>query len=352
MAMSRAPAHPRAGTGASLSPQLRRLRIALSFFFGALALGVLGYRLLLGLGWIDALYMTVITVSTVGFREVVSLTPAAEIFTVVLIVAGVGSASYSAFSAVEVVVEGHLRHELERRRMNRKIGRLQGHVIVCGYGRVGRHVALSLGEERGTPFVVVDSDERHTDLVRDDGCLFVLGDATAEHVLEEAGLPRARALVSCVNSDADNVLIVLTSKGLRPDLTVVARAKTDENEAKLRRAGADRVISPTTIGGRRIAQILTRPVVADFLDGLGAGGIEYTLDEVPVREGSELAGATLEGAGLRERHRCTVLAVHHAEGGWLDTHPEPDSRLHAGDVLVVMGGDDDVHAMRERFVGR
>lgn len=352
MATSQAPARPRAGTGETLSPELRRLRIALSFFFGVLVVGVLGYRVLLALGWGDSLYMTVITISTVGFEEVVSLTPPAELFTIVLIVAGVGSASYSALSAVEVVVEGHLRHELERRRMDRKIRRLQGHVIVCGYGRVGRHVALSMAQERGTPFVVVDSHEPHTDLMRDDGCLFVLGDATAEHVLEEAGLSRARALVACVNSDADNVLIVLTSKGLRPALTVVARAKADENEPKLRRAGADRVISPTTIGGRRIAQILTRPVVADFLDGLGAGGIEYTLDEVPVREGSQLAGATLEGAALRERYRCTVLAVHHAEGGWLDTHPEPDSLLQAGDVLVVMGGDDDVHIMRDRFVER
>lgn len=352
MTTSQTRVRPPAATGASLSPELRRLRISLSFFFGALLVGILGYRVLLGLGWGDAFYMTVITVSTVGFEEVVDLTPPAELFTIVLIVAGVGSASYSAFSAVEVVVEGHLRHELERRRMDRRIRRLQGHVIICGYGRVGRHVGLSMAQERHAPFVVVDSDEPHTDLLRDDRCLFVLGDATAEHVLEEAGLPRARALVACVNSDADNVLIVLTSKGLRPDLTVVARAKADENEPKLRRAGADRVISPTTIGGRRIAQILTRPVVADFLDGLGAGGIEYTLDEVPVREGSELAGVTLEGAALRERYRCTVLAVRHADGGWLDTHPEPDSLLQAGDVLVVMGGDDDVHAMRERFVER
>ena len=168
------------------------------------------------------------------------------------------------------------------------------------------------------------------------------GDATAEHTLEEAGLNRAHAVVACVNSDADNVLLTLTSKGLQPGITVVARAKADENESKLRRAGADRVILPSSIGARRIASLITRPTVADFLEGLGVGGADLTLEEVPVEEGGELDGLELRETQIRERFGVTVLAVRSDAG--MDTHPSPNLTLHGGDVLVVLGGEDDIRA--------
>ena len=245
--------------------------------------------------------------------------------------------TYAAFTAAEYVVEGHLRDELERRRMDRAISDLFGHTIVCGYGRVGRHLASTLDRD-GAPFVVVDTDDDKLDELEERGYLRVRGDATEEHVLAEAGMARASALVACVNSDADNVLVTLTAKGMRPDCVVIARCKADENERKLQRAGADRVISPSTIGGRRIAQILTRPAVADFLDGIAGGATDYTLEEVTVAAGGELDGMTLREAGIRERFRCTVLALRHATDRRLDSAPGARPRpLAVGDVLVVMG---------------
>ncbi|MFN2556392.1 MAG: TrkA family potassium uptake protein [Nitriliruptorales bacterium] len=326
----------------------RRARIALTVYGLVLLVGFVGYQVLEGLSPLDALYMTIITVTTVGFREVADLGPAGKGFTIGLIVAGVVSATYAALSAAEFFIEGHFRRAIERRRMERRIKALEGHIIVCGYGRVGRHLVEELARE-GVPFVVVDDDEGKVSELTDAGQLAVLGDATAEHVLQEAGLLRARALVAAVNTDADNVLVTLTAKGLRPDLTVIGRTKADENEAKLRRAGADRVIAPTTIGGRRIAQILTRPVVADFLDGLGPGGIEYTLEEVPIVAGGPLEGTTLREAAIREHYGCTVLAVRRAGTSVTESHPTAESVLNPGDVLVILGAEADVMAMREHL---
>lgn len=317
--------------------------------FGLVVLvGFFGYQVVEGTGPLDALYMTVITITTVGFREVVPLGPGGKVLTMGLIGAGVVTVTYAAFTTAEYVVEGHLRDELERRRMDRGISNLRNHTIVCGFGRVGRHLAATLDRD-GSPFVVVDNDEEKLEDVADHGYLRVRGDATEEHVLAEAGMTRAAALVASVNTDADNVLVTLTSKGMNPDCVVIARVKADENERKLHRAGADRVISPSTIGGRRIAQILTRPTVADFLDGIAGGATDYTLEEVTVESGGELDGLTLREAGIRERFHCTVLALRHASNRQLDSHPAPSERLVVGDVLVVMGSEDDVIALRDHY---
>lgn len=326
----------------------QRFRIALTIYGFVILTGFVGYQVFERLTPLDALYMTVITVTTVGFREVEPLDVPGKIFTIFLIVAGVVSATYAALSAAEYFIEGHFRREIERRRMERKIGGLSGHVIVCGFGRVGRHLVRELDRER-QDFAVVDNDPRKIEELRQLGHLIIAGDATAEHVLEDAGLRRARALVAAVNSDADNVLITLTAKGLNPHLTVIGRAKADENEAKLRRAGADRVIAPTTIGGHRIAQLLTRPVVTDFLDALGPGGIEYTLEEVPVVGGGPLEGHSLRDAAIRERYGCSVLAVWHPDRHGIDLHPAVEYVLQPGDVLVVLGSEVDVAAMRQHL---
>ena len=328
-------------------PELRRLRIVAVIFISVIVAGVVGYMLVMQMTFGEALYMTVITISTVGYGEVVPLDAAGQWLTVGLIVAGVGSVSYGAVTTAEFVVEGHLGQYIERRRMQRAIEDLSGHVVICGYGRVGRHLSHSLDEE-GVDYVVVEDDPAKIEELAELGLLALAGDATAEHTLDEAGIGRARAVVACVNSDADNVLLTLTAKGLRPDITVVARAKADENESKLRRAGADRVILPSGIGARRIASLITRPVVADFLEGLGVGGGDLTLDEVPVHEGGELDGVELRNAGVRERFGVTVLAVRSDVG--LDTHPSPELTLHGGDVLVVLGAEDDIRAIRRHYV--
>ena len=329
-------------------PELRRLRLVSIGFGFVLLTGVVGYQLLADMSPGEALYMTIITVTTVGFGEVVELDTASRVLTMVLIIAGVGSASYAALTAAEFVVEGHLGRYIERRRMESRIDRLSGHVVVCGYGRVGRHLSRSLDEE-GVAHVVIETDEDKLEELQDAGMLSLDGDATQDHVLGAAGLDRARAVVACVNTDADNVLITLTAKGLSPGTLVIARAKADENEPKLRRAGADRVILPSSIGGRRIASLLTRPVLADFLEELGVGGADLSLDEVPVRADGDLVGRTLREASIRDRWGTTVLAVRHADNR-MDTHPGADLVLDPDDVLVVMGGADEVQAMREHYI--
>lgn len=342
------PATRAAGTIGGLSA-FRRLRLALVAYLITVVIGVVGYVVVADAALLEALYMTVITVTTVGFGEIIDLDPTARIFTIFLILAGVGSAVYAGVSAAEFFVEGHFRNMIEGRRMERAIERLDQHVIVCGYGRVGRHVVADL-EHESMPFVVVDDDEAKTDELGEAGYLHIRGDATAEQVLESAGLQQARALVACVQTDADNVLLTLTAKGLNPAMFVISRVKADENESKLQRAGADRVIAPSNIGGRRIAQLLTRPAVADFLEEVaGTGGLEYSFEEIPIARGTELDGKTLREAAIRERFRCSVLGVRHAEEGRVDTHPDAETELHDGDVLIVIGGDDDVIAMRDHF---
>lgn len=328
---------------------VRRVQLGLGGFLVVVLVGVVGYQVIEGYSALDALYMTVITVTTVGFREVVELGPAGKLFTVGLIVGGVMSAAFAAVSMTEFIVEGHLRSLIERRRMNNEIANLTDHVIVCGFGRVGRHLAAELLRE-DVGFVVVDSDDDKIEEVEQLGYPYVRGDAAEEHVLEEAGIERASAVVACVNTDADNVLVTLTAKGMRPEAPVIGRVKADENEAKLLRAGADRVIAPSTIGGKRIAQLLTRPAVADFLELVGAaGGLEYSFEEVPVRGGSALDGASLREAGVRERYGCTVLGIRHPHEERVDTYPSPETVLQAGDVLIVIGSEPDVHAMRQRY---
>lgn len=328
-------------------PELRRLRIIGVAFGLILAAGVVGYQLVADMSFNEALYMTVITVSTVGFGEVVELDGAGRLLTVALILGGVSSVSYAAVTVAEFVVEGHLGRYIERRRMERSIERLDGHVVVCGFGRVGRHLSAALREE-SVAHVIVENNEEKLEELDTMGVLWIDGDATQEHVLEASGLRRADALVACVNTDADNVLITLTSKGIAPDTIVIARAKQDENESKLRRAGADRVILPSGIGGQRIASLLTRPVVADFLEGLGVGATDLVLEEIPVRGDGDLAGHTLREARVRDRWGTTVLAVRHPDAR-MDTHPGADLVLRTDDVLIVMGGDDEVHAMRAHY---
>ncbi len=320
-------------------------------FVGVILAGWIGYMVIDDLSPLDSLYMTVVTVSTVGFREVGASESgvSSKLLTIALIGAGVGSVSYAAVTFVEFVVEGHFTHYLERRRMDRAIETLDQHVIICGYGRVGRILAVQL-EQEDMPFVVIDEDDAKVEEAEEDGYPVLRGDATEEALLERAGLDRVRALVATVNSDADNVLITLTAKGLRPDCVVISRAKSAENEPKLRRAGADRVIQPSNIGGRRIAQILTRPVVADFLDKIGGSGVDYTLEEVPVTAHGDLDGITLRDAAVRKRFGCTVLAVRHHSDQRLDSHPSPTVPLDVGDTLVVMGSEEEVRGMRRHFL--
>jgi voltage-gated potassium channel len=319
---------------------------ATALFVLLLVFGTLGYMLLGDATVLDALYMTVITVAAVGYSESIQLEGSARLFTLLVILLGVGSITFAVVSALDFVLEGHLEDLLGRRRMDRELARLEHHTIICGFGQVGRHVAIHLADQQ-SPLVVVDVDDERAEAARSYDMLAIEGDATQEDVLQRAGIDTARAVIACAEQDADNVLICLTAKGLNSDAFVVARIKRDENEPKVRRAGADRVIAPAAIGGRRIAALVTRPGVVDFLDVLTRGTDEdLVLEELVVLPDSALDGRSLRELELRERHGITVLAVQ-AEGRLTNTRPEPDTVVHAGDLLVVLAGRDALDHLRQ-----
>ena len=276
------------------------------------AIGVAGYHWLEGWSVLDALYMTVTTLSTVGFGEVHPLSPAGRIFTMGLIAGGGVFAAYALSNLAHFFFSGEWRAHWENKRRLHMLNQLSNHVIVCGYGRVGRNVVEELKAE-GLPFVVLDLSADKTARVEESGHLAVHGDAAHESKLKEAGIDRARGLVAAAKSDAENVFIVLTARSLRPDLSIVARADVEESEPKLPRAGANRVILPYHITGRRLVTMLVRPHVADFLDEVShARGLELLLEQVQVVSSSPLAGQTLADVQSRHQPDLTLLACKHA----------------------------------------
>jgi voltage-gated potassium channel len=243
----------------------RRLGYAFAVFAAVIVLGSLGYVAIAGWGLFDALYMTVITMGGVGYREVHPLTPAGQLWTMLVIFSGVGALGYAVVTVTDFMVEGHFSGLLEGRRMDRLIAGMTGHHVVAGLGRVGTVVGDEF-EAAGVPFVVIDADDAAIAHAKEKGWAWVKGDATEETTLREAGIERARSLTAALDSDAANVFVTLTARGLSRDLMVVARATTPSAESKLLRSGADRVITPTEIGGRRMAAMVMKPMVVDFLD--------------------------------------------------------------------------------------
>jgi voltage-gated potassium channel len=242
-------------------PDWRRVGLGLIVLAVVMAAGTLGY-LAFGFGALDALYQTVTTVTTVGFGEVRPLSDGARVFTMILILLGVGAALYTLSALIETLVGGELEGTFGRRRMQRQIGRMKGHVILCGWGRVGRTISRELATA-DEPHVVVERDATKLEGVT---CPNIVGDATDDAVLREAGLDRARALVAALDNDAGNLFVTMSVRTLRPDLFIVSRVRIEENEEKMRRAGADRVINPQSIGGSRAAAFLLQPHVSEFLD--------------------------------------------------------------------------------------
>ena len=310
----------------------RRILIALAALLLVLGGGTLGYWMI-GLSPLDALYQTVTTVTTVGFRELFPGTTAAKVFTIVLLLTGVGTVLYAFSVVLEAVIEGDLKDLWGRRRMERKIGDLAGHVILCGWGRVGRAIANHLAAG-GEDFVVIDEDPARVEGLDQ---LHLVGDATDDSVLERAGIRRARALVAATSADTTNVYLTLTGRALRPDLFIVARARITESEEKLRRAGADRVVNPQAIGGSRIAALLLSPNVAEFLDVVTHhGDVEFRVAEVPVPGNSPLAGRSLRDAHVRDRTGALVLALRDTAGTFT-TNPSPETLVSADDILIAIG---------------
>lgn len=314
---------------------MRRAAIAAVLLVTVLAAGTVGYMLIEGWGALDSLYMTVITVTTVGFREVAPLSTAGRLFTVALIAAGVGGIAYSVSIIAEFMVEGHLTELMEGRRMKKRIEELSGHYIVAGMGRVGSVVATAF-EEQGVPFVVIDQCEGCEAEAAERGWLYLNGDATTEETLEVAGVLRAKGLVTALDTDADNLFVAMSARGMNPSLFIVARSSAVASESKILRAGADRVVTPNVIGGRRMAASAIDPFVTDYLELVShSEGVEFRLETFKVRDGSEYAGRTIRESKVRDATGAYIMAV--ATEGVIDSNPAPERILLPGDHVVAFG---------------
>jgi voltage-gated potassium channel len=296
--------------------------------------GTIGYRLIEGAGWWDALYMTVITLTTVGYREVFPLSRAGEAFTMALLVTGLGMFLLLATEVARTVIEGELRDVLGRARRSRMIERMSGHDVVCGWGRMCRAVVEEL-LRGGRQVVVVERNPERIAWLRESGIPAVEGDTTSESALRAARIEVARGLVSCVNDDAHNVYTVLTARALNPRLFIVARATENDAEQRIKKAGADRVVNPYQLGGTRLAHLLAKPAIISFFDASFGKRDEPQVDQVSVPSGGALAGRTLLEADVRKRWGIGVVAVQ--RGQEVFVNPLPDTTVIAGDVLVVFG---------------
>jgi voltage-gated potassium channel len=336
----------------SRSDAIQRIRRAIGLLAFITVVGTLGYIVLEGWSFIDALYMTIITVGTIGFGEVNTLDTTGRIWTMALIISGVGALGYATTSVVALAVEGTVRGYFRERRMRTEIDKLNAHYVLCGFGRVGRQVAQEFTIDN-VPFVVVDQDPTKIEDCLERGFRAVLGEASDDAVLEEAGTRRARGLVAAVDSDADNVFVVLSARKINPDLHIVARASSDESAAKLEIAGADRTLSPYAVGGRRLAALATQPLIVDFLDIVTRGekGIEFRLEEFVVPKESPLANHTIGELQIGEKTGAMVLAIRTSEGKF-DTTPSAQDEIHPGDTLIVLGTNDQVTRLEALLRGK
>ena len=330
----------RIATVRAVTSPLTRLRLAVLAVGLVLVLGTAGY-MVLGLSLLDAIYQTVTTVTTVGFREIGEFGTAEQVFTIFLIVVGVGLVLYTFTLVVQAVVEGQLREIVGRRRMDRKIADMTGHVVLCGWGRVGRAVAADL-VHAGQQVVVVDSDAG-----RLGGVPYptVVGDATLDGTLRSAGIERASSLVAALADDAANLFVTLSGRTLNPSLFVVARARQEDSVDKLASAGADRVVNPQELGAARMASFVVRPHVAEFIDVvMHERSMEFRMQEVTVPETSPLAGKSLRELDLRQQAGVLVLAVRESSGAFR-SNPDTDTKVLAGDVVIAVGTEHDLQRL-------
>jgi voltage-gated potassium channel len=325
------------------SNRYERVAFGIGVLVAVLVAGTAGYMLIEDWSLLDAVYMASITITTVGYSEVRPVSETGRVFTIGLMFLGVGTAFYILTALVAVIIEGELREVFGARRIRLMIEHLHDHYIVCGYGRVGEQIALEL-QNRGAPFVLVEMNEARTEEARSKGVLVVPGDATVASTLEEAGIERCRALIAASDADSTNTFITLTAKALRPETYVVARISSEAVEGKLMQAGADRTVSPYRIGGRRMAFAALQPLVTDFIDIFpSAGQGDRVLAEIPVEDASEFAGKEL-GEALAGTKDVTVLAVRGANG-LLDVGPPRSRVLSAGEILIIVGDEEDISAL-------
>ncbi|WP_051173027.1 potassium channel family protein [Thermodesulfobacterium hveragerdense] len=310
----------------------KRLFFILTLLLVVLSLGTAGYMVIEEMYFLDALYMTVITLATVGFREVKELSEVGKVFTIVLIVMGFGVFTYAATSVAQILIEGELKDVFNERRRRKMLEKLKGHYIICGYGRMGRIIAKEL-KANGQEVVVI---EKHLD-PREEGFLFVIGDATKDEILKEAGIEKAKGLVSVLSSDADNLYVVLSARALNPDLFIIARAAEESARKKLKIAGANKVVCPYHIGGLRMAHTLLKPNVVDFWEFITSSEyLKIDIEEIYVSEKSSYAGKTLKEAEIGKIFGVMIVGIKRGEGK-IEFNPSAESYILPGDILLAIG---------------
>jgi voltage-gated potassium channel len=323
----------------------RQFVLSLALIVVVILTGTAGYVAIEKWPVLDALYMTVTTITTVGYGEVHPLSSTGRVFTLVLIVFGVGTILYTFNNAARIVIEGEIQEMFGRRKVEKKIKELKDHYIVCGYGRMGTVICKELGE-KGARFVVIEKEPMSPDTLGGD-ILFVRGDATNDEVLKQAGIEKAKGLISVLPTDAENLYVVLSAKVLNPVLNIVARAGEEGSEQKLLRAGADRVVSPYHIGGLRIAHTVLQPSVVDFIEfATRSGNIDLQMEEIYVRADASIAGTTLDQCGIGRELGIIIVAIKRT-GGEMKFNPTFKTVIKPGDVLIALGERDKLRILED-----
>ncbi|MDD5748695.1 MAG: potassium channel protein [Actinomycetota bacterium] len=325
------------------------LRTALILLVLLIFIGTIGYMLIQNTSFLDSLYMTIITISSVGYREVTrggrAPSSMCQVFTIFIILSGLSVVVYVTTSVVEMLLEGRVLDLMGRRRVLKELKSLSGHYLICGYGRVGRQVAIEC-KTRATSLAVIEKETHAYELCLDDGFIAIRGDATDESVLREAGIERAKGIVTALSTDADNLYVVMTARIIRPDIFIVGRCNSDETESKLYRAGADRAISPHNVGGRRMAALLLKPLVCDFLDTITHGElVELILEDIHISKGSPLGGRSIRDTLIDELKGLAILGVKKPKREFV-VNPSGSTILHEGDILIVQGSSSQIQYMK------
>jgi voltage-gated potassium channel len=321
---------------------MRKIIIIAVIFMALLFIGAFGYMILEDTGFWMGMYLTVITVFTVGYGDIVPIHPSGRVFTVFLVISSVSFVMYTFSKITETMIEGELRGLFKRRKMNKQISRLRDHYIVCGFGRIGKEICKIL-QEHHRPFIVIEKDEEESKSLDELQYMRLEGDAADDDVLQSAGIDRAKGLVSVVASDADNLYITLTARGLNPNLYIMARSSGGPGvQTKLKRAGASKVISPYSIGARRMAHLIVRPTVSDFIDlTMRAGELDLMMEELKVSEASHLNGKNLIESEIRKKYDVIVVAIKRQDGVML-FNPRSETVIMAGDILIVLGASEHI----------
>ncbi|MDY6967973.1 MAG: potassium channel protein [Spirochaetota bacterium] len=325
---------------------LQKIKITFSFLLLTILFGTISFHLVEGISLFNSLYMTIITISTVGFSEIKPLSTYGRIITIIIIATGITIGAYTIGTLLRMLIEGELSKTFGRRKLEKEIIRLKEHYIICGFGRIGSLICQEL-MNHNIQFVVIENDPASIEQLVMEKYLYIHMDATSDEAIMKAGIMKAKGIVPAVRSDADNVFITLTAKGLRPDIFILSRSSDEKSEIKLKRAGASKVVTPYLIGGKRMAQSLIRPTVVDFIDiAMMNNHLGLVMEEAQVQEGSPLIGKSLLDSNLKKDFGIIIVAIKKYHGEMI-YNPKYSEILDINDVIVLIGKKEDLIRMNK-----